>query len=137
MHLINSTNSLLTFYIGSSNHTDTTTQQICWWWELSLYWSQYNWFKNSIMNRTDRKATKFPLWSYTQWVYVWDCTSVWTPTSQTARPLQCSSCVELVWDLVLVGRVVSCQPFRRQSGIAPYAWTHLQRQEFFCNQSQV
>lgn len=53
--------------------------------------------------------------------------AVWTPTCETARPLKCSSSVELVGDLVLVRRVMSCQPFRRQCGIAPYAWTHLQK----------
>lgn len=59
-----------------------------------------------------------------------ECVSAQTPTCQAARPLEGRGGVELVGDLVLVRSVVSCQSLGRQSGIAPYAWTHLQRDSF-------
>lgn len=63
------------------------------------------------------------------WNSTRQCMNVSTPTCQTSRSLQCSSSVEFVGDLVLVRSVMSCQSFGRQSCIAPYAWTHLQRRE--------
>lgn len=117
---------LITRIAGSIDLNANKTDVVSFFFNIPFTTHSMVGFKNSIISEKQSRVTELLRWSYTLvWVYVYvnvrrqKC--VRTPTCQTARPLQSSSGVELVGDLVLVGSVVSCQSFRRQSGIAPYA----------------